>query len=193
MSRILALLLRLLLALPLVRLLTSAWTSPMTWTASLVTVTQFNQQIRDNLLALKNPPTQTAMPNNIFTTTSASYVDIDTNEFKCEITIAGSVVLFWFVATVQHSDSGGIINFNISVDNVNQYGDDGLLCIRPMDFSTSHRMPVTIVHRLTGLTPGTRVFRMKWKTSGATATLHAHGGATNGANVYSQFGVTELT
>lgn len=193
MTRIVSYLIRILLTYPIFRLLTSAWTSPTTWTASLVTVSQFNQQIRDNLLALKSPPAALAMPNNTYTTSSTSFVDIDANDFKCDVTVAGSIVFFWFVATVQHSDTGGIINFNISVDNVNQYGDDGIYALRPMDFTTSHRMPVTIVHRLSGITPGTRTFRMKWKTSGATATLHAHGGAANGANAYAQFGVVEMT
>jgi len=193
MSRLFSLALRLVLMIPIFRLITSAWTSPTTWTATLVTVAQFNQQIRDNLLALKSPPVAIAMPNDIYTTSSTSFVDIDTDDFSCSVTFAGSVALIWFVCTLQHSDTGGIINFNISVDDVNQYGDDGIACIRPMDFTTSHRMPVTIIHRLSGITPGTRNIRMKWKTSGATATLHAHGGGGNGANIYSQFGVVELT
>jgi hypothetical protein len=158
-----------------------------------VTVAQFNQQIRDNLLALKNPPTQVASPSDNYTTSSTTFVDVDTDDFRCDVTLAGTVALVWFVCAVQHTDTNGSINFNISVDNVDQYGDDGIFGVRPMDFTTSHRTPVTIVHRLTGITPGTRTFRMRWKTSGATATLLSHGASINGGNFYTQFGVTELT
>jgi hypothetical protein len=170
-----------------------AWTSPATWTAALVTVSQFNQQIRDNLNALKSPPVAVAEPASNYTITTTGFADVDTDDFKCEVTLAGTVALVWFNGTVQHSDTGGTVNFNVSIDNVDAVANDGIICVRPMDFSTSHRMPVSFVYRITGITPGTRTFRLRWKTSGATATLLANGGSGNAGDVHTQFGVVELT
>jgi hypothetical protein len=170
-----------------------AWTSPATWTAALVTVSQFNQQIRDNLNALKSPPVATVEPANNYTLSATSFTDVDTNDFKCTVTLAGSVALVWFNGSVQHSDANATINFNVSIDNVDAVADDGIICVRPVDFATSQRIPVSFVFRITGITPGTRVFRLRWKTSGATATLYANGGSATGANIHTQFGVVELT
>lgn len=62
-----------------------AWTTPRTWAASeLVTATQLNEQLRDNLNALKGPPRDHKVTvSSAFSTTSTSFVTVTGAEAQC--------------------------------------------------------------------------------------------------------------
>ncbi len=83
-----------------------AWNAPITWTAAqLVSQANLNEQIRDNLLELKNPATTVLQQTATFTTTSASYVDIDAS-LSLSITLSASARIL-LVARLTATVSGG--------------------------------------------------------------------------------------
>jgi hypothetical protein len=77
-----------------------AWTTPRTWVASeLVTATLLNTHLRDNLNALKSPPTDRAAElAGTFSTSSTSFVSVTNAEV--EITTTGGKLMIGTVGTL---------------------------------------------------------------------------------------------
>lgn len=78
-----------------------AWTTPRTWVASeLVTATLLNTHLRDNLNALKSPPTDRAAElAGTFSTTSTSFVSVSNAEV--EITTTGGKLMIGAMGTLE--------------------------------------------------------------------------------------------
>ncbi|RMF81298.1 MAG: hypothetical protein D6737_05470 [Chloroflexi bacterium] len=174
------------------------WSPPRTWvTGELVTADILNTHIRDNLDFLKDPPTALATLDEIanYTTTSTTFVDVDNTEGKFKHTkqVFGGDVLAIFVGNVKIGNSNQYIHFNISVDGVDHFADDGLLAVHPGSVTSGEniRWPVCIVARLTGVAAGTRIFRLRWKVSANTATLYAGAGTSN-VDIHPQFWIMEV-
>lgn len=152
----------------------AAWTSPITWSSSLVTVAQFNEQIRDNLFALKTPPSDVnivdATPD--FTTASTTFVNVSNGTITYEVTIdtAGGAVMIGFVGTFTIAASNDM-HLNVRVDGTTDYtGDDGLCQQR---LTNGANTTVSFVIRWEGLSAGSHTFTLRWKVDGSTATLYA--------------------
>lgn len=77
-----------------------AWTTPRTWVANdLVGATLLNTHLRDNLNALKNPPTDRATElAGTFSTTSTSFVSVSNAEV--EITTTGGKLMIGAMGTL---------------------------------------------------------------------------------------------
>ena len=76
-----------------------AWTTPKTWADDeLVTANVMNTHVRDNLNALKAPPTARYELNRTsdYTTTSTSFVDVDGTKLALTITTSGGDVMVHF-------------------------------------------------------------------------------------------------
>jgi hypothetical protein len=173
----------------LLSLLLAAWTTPKTWsTDELVTAAMLNTHIRDNLNALKAPPTDSYVFDDgaDWTTTSATFADIDATDLAVTITTTGGDVLVHFHGNAQHSGAGERINFNFSVDGVDHAADDGVIYM-----SGTVIVPVSFTRLVTGLSAAAHTFKMRWKTSGATATLLAGAGTAN-KDVHGQFWAREI-
>lgn len=173
-----------------------AWVTPITWSSALVTVAQFNEQIRDNMNALKSPPTDYVDVNEgaDYTTTSTSFADVDAAgnpDLSLTITTAGGDVMVSFHCTVTHSAVAGSIYLDFTVDGTRNGGDDGILRVQGHGVA-DRPMAMTFVRYVTGLAAGSHTFVLQWKTSGATATLYA-GAGTSAFDLHPQFFVREIS
>jgi hypothetical protein len=154
-----------------------AWTTPQTWTAgSVVSASQLNEQLRDNLSYLLSRPHQriarTAASD--YTTASAAFVDIDSVNLSITLTIASGAVLVGFSGVAQF-DGGGSVRpaFDLAVDGVRHTtAADGLISLDGL--SGALWLPVTFTALAVGLTVGAHVFRPVWRNVGTgAATLRA--------------------
>lgn len=171
-----------------------AWTTPATWSVDqLVTATLMNTHIRDNLNALKAPPTDVQDVNEgaDYTTTSTSFVDIDSAgdpDLNLTIETGGGDVLVTFYGTF--ANAGGHINLDFTVDGVKHGGDDGLL--RSASTALGHKN-LTFAVWVQGLSAASHTFKMQWKVDAGTATMYAGAGTGTGLDVHSQFAVREVS
>lgn len=171
------------------------WTTPRTWvTGELVTSTIMNAHVRDNLDALKAPPTEhyEANEGSDYTTTSTSLVDVDSTNLALSLTTYGGDVVISFHGMIKRS-AAGFVFLDVEIDDgdtpVMAGGDDGIVG------SGVATTPVCIgfTRLITGLAAGSYVFSLQWRNGGAgTATLYAGAGTTNG-DVHPQFWVREVS
>jgi hypothetical protein len=167
--------------------MTATWHTPATWTVGqLVTATNLNEQLRDNLEFLKTPPTSLYNLNqgSDYTTTSTSFVDVDATNLSLTINTAGGDVLIVFLG---FGAGSARLYFDIAIDGVRMAGDDGF-------FSAVQNSngPLTLVALKQGLSAGSHTFKLQWKVNSGTGTLYA-GAGTSGFDVHPQFFVREVS
>jgi hypothetical protein len=171
-----------------------AWTSPHTWSVSeLVTSTKLNEQLRDNMLALKDPPTSLYNVNEgaDYTTTSDTFVDVDATDLSLTIVTGGGDVLVWFYGTVRNANGGGGVGLNFSVDGTDFAADDGLLVTAS---SSTLAENVAFIVLVQGLSAGSHTFNLRYRRNGGAGTAEIFAGAgTSNLDVHSQFGVREVS
>lgn len=171
------------------------WTNPRTWTTGQkVLASEMNTDVRDNMLALKNPPTASfvADESSNYTTSSTSFVDVDPTAGKFSLTIvtSGGDVMVGFTGTVRSlTSTNRFSKLNINVDGVDVVGDDGILVAATTD---SDEVPMSFVWLVRDLAPGSHTFKLRWKTSGSTITLFA-GAGTADLDIHPQFWVREVS
>lgn len=176
-----------------------AWSSPITWSSSLVTVSQFNQQIRDNMNALKDPPTalhtvdRTPVEGD-YTTSSTSFITVDGTNLALSITTAGGDIFVGFVGTVFHSATAGNhrVFFDVTLDGVSVVGDDGICAAFFTSGTAPEVMPVAFVYLIDSPSAGAHTIRLRWRVNSGTVGLYAGAGTSNG-NLHPQFWVRELS
>lgn len=169
--------------------MTATWRAPVTWaTGNLVTATNLNEQLRDNLEFLKTPPTGLISIDEAsdYTTTSTSFVDVDSAgdpDLSLDLTTAGGDVLIVFMA---YAGGTGRVYFDIAVDSVRMATNDGF-------FSAVNAVntPITIVALKQGLAPGSHNFKVQWKVNTGTGTLYA-GAGTSALDTHPLFFVREV-
>jgi len=105
------------------------WTTPKTWaTGELVTATDLNLHVRDNLDALKNPPTALTRytPGTPFSTTSTTFVDIHSS-LNFNLTTGGAALLIGLTGRVLHSPGNSTdCYFDININGVSEGGANGV-------------------------------------------------------------------
>lgn len=171
----------------------ATWTTPKTWSSEPLLSTDMNTHIRDNLEALKNPPTsiRTLDESSDYQTTSTSFTDVDGTNLKRTITPADDTVLIGFFGTVSLSVVGQMY-FDVLVDDATYLGGgDGLIMADVQ--AAGEGISVAFQYLLTGLTPeAAHSFRLQWKVSTGTGSLYAAAGTT-GRDVKGQFFVREVS
>lgn len=144
-----------------------AWTTPVTWVSQLVTVAQFNQQIRDNLNALKSPPSGLSYVSGrdyqiaglgAFTAVDTALVD---GHFQHTVTIAGAVAKVELFGSIHPKVNNGAMAFNIAVNGNGYFPSPGIGYF-DMTALSANIIPVQMSLILTGLTPGANTFRVDW-------------------------------
>ncbi len=181
----------------IVRLLFGAWSAPKTWAAEPLTSGDLNQYVRDNQNSLKdradNSSEYTLNEGADYTTSSGSFVDIDGTNLSLTITTqADSVVLIGFSGTVNNGNSGNKGPFfDISIDAVDEFGNDGLCMVEQANGLNSAFMFGGFVAMKEGLSAGSHTFKLRWKTQGGTLTLLAGAGGAD-IDVHPQFWVKEI-
>jgi len=165
----------------------ATWRTPITWTVGqLVTATNLNEQLRDNLEFLKTPPTALYNVNQAsdYTTTSTTFVDVDATNLLLTIATAGGDVLIVFMG---YGGGTSRLYFDIAIDGVRMAGDDGFLSA-----VNAVNTPITLVALKQGLSAGSHTFKLQWKVNSGTGTLYA-GAGTSGFDVHPQFFVREVS
>jgi hypothetical protein len=155
-----------------------------------VTADLLNAHLRDNLNALKAPPSAHFEANETsdYTTTSTTFVDVDATNLTLTITPTGQEVMVHCHGNVISSDSWGRVFFDVAVDGSRIGGDDGIVQIQ------GNITPAFSFTRLiTGLTAGqAHTFKLQWKVGSYTGTLFA-GAGTSGKDTHPQFWVREVS
>ena len=146
-----------------------AWTTPKSWAVNeLLTAAALNTHLRDNLNALKMPPTAAYVTAQDYTTTALTWADVDAAHLSLMLTTSGGDVLVGFCAPMNISVSTHTYQLGLRTD------PDTLIPLGSGNLANIH--PVTVVRLIQGLPAGAHWFRLQWYVSGGTATLYGAGG-----------------
>jgi hypothetical protein len=152
-----------------------------------------NAHVRDNLNAVKTPAGSYNSLNlgADVTTNSTSFVDADATNLIQTFTTAGGDVLVYFCGCVVNSLASGRTYFDVheSVAGIRYGGDDGLFCVTSQ--SSASPVNASFCVRITGLSAASHAFKLQWKVSAGTTTMHA-GAATASFDLHPQFHGFEL-
>lgn len=157
-----------------------AFVAPITWSSQLVTVAQFNEQIRDNMRALKDPPSGLSYVSarNYQVAGVGAWTAIDTGlvdgHFQHTITVVGDRVKCEFRGSLNPKTNNGELGFNVAVDGVEYFPGAGIHFIDPTAQSAA-TIPLFWEAILTGITAGSHVFRVDWSATHTAFTLYGSG------------------
>lgn len=155
------------------------WTTPITWNVDqLVTNTDLNQQVRDNLDYLLSPNHQRIVRDNsgAYSITSVTtFQDIDSVNLSISLVTHGGPVWVNLMgrAAVGASEE---VYFDLAVDGVRVGGSYTLGLVGSLTGAVGGTLnfPVNMSLLLTGLSAGTYVLRPQWRTqSGDSVSLFA--------------------
>ncbi len=147
------------------------WTTAKTWAVNeLLTAVALNTHLRDNLNALKDPPTALALVGSTYASTSTSFVNIDSTGLAVTITTSGGDVLIGFSGAWVMGAAGNIGYLTVAMDGVNIGGASGIALV-----SSSSAVPLGVAFLKTSVPPGAHTFRLQWRVTGSTVTLYALG------------------
>lgn len=147
-----------------------AWNSPPQFSGVLQTVTAFNSYIRDNLIALKDPPSGLSYVSgrNYQVAGAGAWTAVDTalvaGHLQHTITLAGTVAVAEFQGSVQPKVNNGEIGFNLAVNGVEYFPGAGIAFWDPTAMS-ANVIPMSFRAILTGLTPGSLTVRLDWSAT----------------------------
>lgn len=179
-----------------------AWTAPKTWTNEPLVATDMNTHIRDNLLALKEPPTghYEADEGSNRTTTSTSFVNVDASGpdidgiFRQTLVTNGGDIQIHFHGNVHGSAAGDMVFLNVSMDGAVLALNDGfigIICATGTNAPPGN--PIGFTRLITGVSAGSHIFRLMWKVdTGTTGTMYTGAGTSNG-DFHPQFWVREVS
>jgi hypothetical protein len=177
------------------------WTTPATWTTGqLVSASDLNTQVRDNLEYLKERTDTPASAQYVlnetanYSTTSTAFVDVDATKLVFTLVTRGNPVLVGFYGTVATAASAEApIYFDVMLDGVRLGTDDGIvMCQRNGSTTGSMALDsVSFVHFIPTLVAGSHTFKLQWKAGVNGAILYA-GAATSGRDLHPQFWVREI-
>ncbi len=153
-----------------------AWTNPKTWMAGeVVGANDLNEQLRDNMSYLHSRPHQRIVRTATadYTTTSTTFVDIDSTNLSITLTVSSGTVMVGFSAITRiNTNSGTWPAFDFTIDGVRfttaPYGLIHFYSASLLD------APVNYTVLVTDLTVGAHIFRPQWRNIVAgTLTLYA--------------------
>lgn len=167
----------------------TTWVTPRTWVAGeLVTAAIMNAHVRDELNALKTPASdvKNLTIGTDTTTTSTSFVDIDSTNLAITFTTGGGDCMVGFTGTVSIGGTYRVL-FNVMIDGADAVATDGLV-----ETAAATGAAVGFVYLATGLSAASHTFKLRWKVSGGTATFY-RGAGTAGYDVHPQMWVREVS
>ncbi|MCY4466357.1 MAG: hypothetical protein OXE46_12550 [Chloroflexi bacterium] len=146
-----------------------AWTSPKTWASEPLTSSDLNTYVRDNQDHLKdrldNSASAIVTGNSTLSTRSEAFVDIDSEKLSISLTTHGGDVLVGFTGTVKSVVVSRPVFFNLAVDGVLYFADDGIMqTVVGADGYRNQSVPLCLVVLVTDLDAGAHTFKMRWKT-----------------------------
>lgn len=171
------------------------WNGTKTWgPGEKARSTDLNDHVSDNLDYLFERPLGVVTLNQSgnYVSTSTAWVDVHGAELAVTLTLAGTRARVHFQGNFHGETSSPgtcYIFLDVSVDNVRQAGDDGIISGQAGDF------PAAFTWVIEGLTPGSHTFRLMWKALASvgtpTATLYAGAGSST-KDLHPQFSVEEF-
>lgn len=167
----------------------ATWTAPLTWTTDqLVTASDLNTHLRDNLEFLKDPPTTAALLNESanYSTTSTTFVNVDATKLTLTLTTSGGAVLIGFSGMCLNSGGTFAIYFDVDIDGARFAGDDG---ITGSAAAAVEHFAFAILK--TGLAAGTHTFKLMWRVSAGTGVFYTGAGTAN-ADIHPYFWAREV-
>lgn len=147
-----------------------AWTTPATFSATLMTVAIMNTQVRDNLNALKTPPSGLSYVSgrDYQVAGLGAFTAVDTalvaGDFQHAVVLAGSVARVEFLGSIQPKVNVGQMAFNIAVNGAGYFPAPGIAMWDATALS-GNVMPIAFSLMLTGLTPGANTIRLEWSAT----------------------------
>jgi hypothetical protein len=172
-----------------------SWTQPKTWTNEPLVAGDLNTHLRDNLEALKEPPSASYTLNESadYSTTSTSFGNVDGTKLSLTITTSGGDVLVAFHGYVRAGTNADQLYLDVEMDGARLGGDDGIIAAnRAASGSNPTRGAIGFVRLITDLAAGSHTFKLQWKVSGGTGELYA-GAGTSGVDLHPQFWVREVS
>jgi hypothetical protein len=169
------------------------WTTPKTWvTGEPLTASDLNTHLKDNLNALKEPPTDHYECDEAsdYSTTSTSFVDVDATNLALTITTSGGDILVGFSGDIANDTAGRSVMLNISLDGTLVTNDDGFIVT--YQTTANRSIPVSFVYLITGVSAGAHTLKLSWKVSANTGVLYA-GSGTASADIHPQFWAREVS
>jgi hypothetical protein len=142
-----------------------AWTNPKTWVASSPAgAAELNTHLRDNLNALKSPPTD-AKNVGAHSTSSTSYVDVDSTNLSVTIETTGGDILVTFSGSGSMAAAGNFGYLTISLDGVDQW--TGGITVATVAGYQGMSFAVWLI----GVAAGSHTIKLRYKVSGSTLTI----------------------
>jgi len=165
--------------------------NPKTWSVDeLLTSSDFNTEIRDNLNTLKNPPVDDYVVNegSDYTSNYTTWQNVDATNLALTIDTSGGAVLVHFHGAVSLGASCDRVYFDLEVDGVREGGDDGITMLGV----ANSKQNVSFTRRIAGLSAASHTFKLKWKVNAGTVTMYAGAGTAN-FDLHPQMWVAEIT
>lgn len=182
-----------------------AWTTPKTWSNEVLTSADMNTHIRDNLDALKTPPSaiyEAVEGSDLSGLNSTSFADVDATEgkFQHTVTTGGGDVLI--IASIPVGVSGTLsIYLDVMIDGT-AYGvttlgaADGLFSQLITATAATVETQLNFVRYIPAsslvISAGLHVFKLRYKVSASAATFYRAAGTAN-ADIPAQFVVREVS
>lgn len=152
-----------------------AWTAPKTFAVGeTLTAAEMNTNVRDNTLALKNPPADETLVDaatEVTYATASTWADIDATNLIVTITTTGGDVMIGFAGPLTNDTVDEGVYLDVARDQggaqVRFAGDDGITAITAAKAAYAENASFVIIW--TGLAAGTWNFKMQWKVEVGTA------------------------
>lgn len=172
-----------------------AWSSPRTWVAAEVpTAAIFNTHVRDNLTYLFSGRAGSSVlrdNGSSYTTTSASFANIDVTNITQTVTINSGKALVYLTGTVAVG-STTTAAFDIAVDGT-RIGASGTNGLAVANMSTGTlTVPICLIAIKTGLSVGSHTFVAQWLSTAGVSISFYSGNGSGGQDVIPSLGVLEI-
>lgn len=155
------------------------WTPPITWTVDqLVTNSDLNEQLRDNLLYLLTPNHERILLTlgaNYSITNVTTFQDVDPTNLSIDLTTHGGPVWLHFQAAVSTSGTAHESYYDFTVDGA-RVGVGNNFGLGQYNNNAFAPMSIGI---LLPLAAGTYTFRPQWRTSATHTAVIRSTAATN--------------
>lgn len=166
-----------------------AWTPPLTWVnGNVPSDTDLNEQIRDNSFFNFNGKAANAIVrdnNGRYTTTSTSFVPVDSTNLSITLTLTTGRILMIFNACSNNVSGVGSMDFLIDGARYMAAGADGF------GINNVNGSNVCLTAMKLGLSAGSHTFQPCWRAYGTTYTLEAGNGVAQQDSLI-QFAVMEF-
>lgn len=170
------------------------WTAPRTWIDEVSDASDFNEQIRDNLLALKSPPTSHYEANELsdYNSTSATYADIDT-DWNFTMNTNGGDILIGLIGSAGTAITNALIDVEVDGSRIANNTSGGILQVNLQ----TQLMHTGFLRWIRGLAAGSHTFKLQWKivTAGGSNAVNMWAGAGTGSgrDLHPRFWVREVS